>query len=73
MENDFNFDFDKKLNIKKVIFVGIVALFLLVILIELISTPFKKKKEQLLIKEAKELGLKTLHSLRMDGPLEIEM
>ncbi len=46
MENDFNFDFDKKLNIKKVIFVGIVALFLLVILIELISTPFKKKKEQ---------------------------
>lgn len=39
----------------------------------ILHSSFKKKKEQLLIKEAKELGLKTLHSLRMDGPLEIEM
>ena len=43
---EYNFDYDKKLNIKKVIFVAIVALFLLVILIELITTPIKKKKLQ---------------------------
>lgn len=43
---EYDFDFDKKLNIKKVIFVAIVALFLLVILIELITTPIKKKKQQ---------------------------
>lgn len=39
----------------------------------ILHSSIRKKKEKALIEEAKNMGLSTIHSLRLDGPLEEEL
>ena len=39
----------------------------------ILHSSIRKKREKALIEEAKNMGMSTIHSLRLDGPLEIEL
>ncbi|MDE5674554.1 MAG: hypothetical protein K2I44_04305, partial [Muribaculaceae bacterium] len=39
----------------------------------ILHSSIRKKKEKALLEEARKLGLSNMHSLRLDGPLEVDL